>query len=371
VNMATGLPTSRVHLAPIFVVDDEPVNLKLIQRMLELDGFCNIHCINDSREVAALYQAARPELILLDINMPHRDGFEVLEELKAIPGNVMPPVVFLTAQSAAEFRVKAFDNGVLDFINKPFNRLELLARVKNLLALEHAHKELASRNVSLEAIVSQRTLELKQTQLQVVQKLGRAAEYRDNETGAHILRMSNIAALLARELGHTPDEVQLLLHASPMHDVGKIAIPDSILLKPGKLNPSEWDIMKSHTQAGYRILFCEQTRLLQLAAEIALHHHEKWDGSGYPDGLRAAAIPLSCRIVAVADVFDALLSERPYKQAWSLTQARELIDAQSGSHFDPDVVAVFNRHIEEIVAIRNRFRDPVHADANAPLRRAL
>lgn len=359
-NMAIGLPPSRVHMAPIFVVDDEPVNLKLIQRILELDGFCNIHCIHDSRQVVELYRQARPELILLDINMPHLDGFDVLEELKRLPNNVMPPVVFLTAQSAAEFRVKAFDNGVLDFISKPFNRLELLARVKNLLALEHAHKELKHRNTSLEAIVSLRTQELKKTQLQVVQKLGRAAEYRDNETGAHILRMSNIAALLARELGWSDSEVQQLLHASPMHDVGKIAIPDSILLKPGKLNPGEWEVMKSHTTAGYRILFCEETSLLQLAAEIALHHHEKWDGSGYPDALQGDAIPLSCRIVAVADVFDALMSERPYKQAWSLGAAREFIDAQSGLHFDPAVVAVFQRHIEEVVAIRNRFRDPVH-----------
>lgn len=355
--MAIGLPPSRIHTAPIFVVDDEPVNLKLIERILQLDGFGNIHCINDPRQVVAMYKQARPELILLDINMPHLDGFDVLEELKRIPNNIMPPVVFLTAQSAAEFRVKAFDKGVLDFISKPFNRLELLARVKNLLALEHAHQELTTRNLSLEAVVSLRTQELKKTQLQVVQKLGRAAEYRDNETGAHILRMSNISALLARELGYAADDIQTLLHASPMHDVGKIAIPDNILLKPGKLNASEWEIMKSHTVAGYRILYCEETRLLQTAAEIALHHHEKWDGSGYPDGLHGEDIPLSCRIVAVADVFDALMSERPYKQAWSLHQARDFIDGQAGVHFDPAVVEVFNRHIEEVVAIRNRFRD--------------
>jgi putative two-component system response regulator len=358
-NMALGLPPSRIHTAPIFVVDDEPVNLKLIQRMLEIDGFSDVRCINDPRTVTERYLQQRPDLILLDINMPFLNGFEVLEELKRIPNNIMPPVVFLTAQSATEFRIKAFDKGVLDFIHKPFNRLELLARVKNLIALEHAHKELEQRNVSLESIVNLRTEALKKTQLQMVQKLGRAAEYRDNETGGHILRMSHIAALLARALGYSEEQAQLLLHASPMHDVGKIAIPDRILLKRDKLDPDEWEIMKSHTTVGHRILYCEETELLQLAAEIALHHHERWDGSGYPHGLAGDAIPQSCRIVAVADVFDALLSKRPYKEVWSLDAALAFINAQAGRHFDPAVVAVFNRHIDDIVAIRNRFCDSV------------
>lgn len=365
--MATGIPHTDVKTAPIFVVDDEPVNLKLIERILEIDGFTNVHSIQDPRQVHAMYRQARPELILLDINMPHMDGFEVLESLKLIPENKMPPVVFLTAQSASEFRVKAFDQGVLDFIGKPFNRLELLSRVKNLLALEHAHQELAERNVSLEAIVSIRTEELRKTQLQVVQKLGRAAEYRDNETGAHIMRMSNISALMAKHLGFSPEETQNLLHASPMHDVGKIAIPDKILLKPGKLTDSEWEIMKSHTSAGYRILYSEETRLLQLAAEIALYHHEKWDGSGYPEGLSGERIPLSCRIVAIADVFDALMSHRPYKQAWTLEESLDFINSQSGRHFDPKVIDVFNRNIDEIVQIRNRFRDPEVQEEELPI----
>lgn len=356
--MAIGIPKTDIKTAPIYVVDDEPVNLKLIERILEIDGFTNVHSIQDSRNVVDMYKQGRPELILLDINMPYLDGFEVLEGLKSLPNNTLPPVVFLTAQNAAEFRVKAFENGVLDFISKPFNRLELLSRVKNLLALEHAHQELTSRNVSLEAIVSMRTQELKKTQLQVVQKLGRAAEYRDNETGGHILRMSNISALLARHMGFQHEDVQHILHASPMHDVGKIAIPDNILLKPGKFNPSEWEIMKTHTTAGYRILYCEETKLLQLAAEIALHHHEKWDGSGYPDGLSGEDIPMPCRIVAVADVFDALMSHRPYKKPWQQDEAIDFINSQSGQHFDPAVLHVFNKHIDEIVEIRNRFQDP-------------
>lgn len=343
--------------APIFVVDDEPVNLKLIERILESDGFHQIHSIQHAEDVAARFQALRPNLILLDINMPRMDGFAVLEELKAQSTAPLPPVVFLTAQNAPEFRVKAFENGVLDFISKPFNRLELISRVKNLLALESAHLELSNRNNSLETMVNIRTEALHRTQLQVVQKLGRAAEYRDNETGAHILRMSNISALLARGMGFSDDYVQDILHASPMHDVGKIAIPDHILLKPGSFTPREWEIMKTHTTLGYQILSGADSRLLDLASEIALHHHEKWNGSGYPGGLAGTDIPVSCRIVAAADVFDALLSHRPYKQPWTLPEALNFLNEQSGLHFDPQVIAIFNTHIDEIVTIRARYQD--------------
>jgi len=290
--------------------------------------------------------------------MPRLDGFGVLEQLKQSSHLPLPPIVFLTAQNGSEYRVKAFDSGVLDFISKPFNRLELISRVKNLLALELAHQELESKKANLEAIVNQRTEALRKTQLQVVQKLGRAAEYRDHETGAHILRMSNISALLARELGFDDDYVQLILHASPMHDVGKIAIPDHVLLKPGKFIPEEWEIMKTHTTLGYEILQADDSRLLQLASEIALHHHEKWDGTGYPHGLSGEQIPLSCRIVAVADVFDALLSHRPYKTPWSQEDATTFMNAQSGLQFDPQIMKVFNQHIDEIAAIRAMYKDP-------------
>jgi putative two-component system response regulator len=339
------------------------VNLKLIERILETDGFSEIHSIQNPEDVLRRFQALRPNLILLDINMPRLDGFAVLEKLKENSPGPLPPIVFLTAQNASEFRVKAFENGVLDFISKPFNRLELISRVKNLLALESAHRELASRNDSLETMVNLRTEALRRTQLQVVQKLGRAAEYRDNETGAHILRMSNISALLAQQLGFGGDLVQDILHASPMHDVGKIAIPDNILLKPGRFTPAEWNIMKNHTTLGYQILNGPDSRLLDLASEIALYHHEKWDGSGYPEGLAGENIPMSCRIVAVADVFDALLSHRPYKQPWSLDDAQQYMNEQKGAHFDPKVIDIFNTCIGDIVAIRDRYRDPVPDDA--------
>jgi putative two-component system response regulator len=357
--MMQTLYTPELKNAPIFVVDDEPVNLKLIERILESGGFEDVHVIQNSEAVLGLYQELRPSLILLDINMPRLDGFGVLEQLKEQTEGRLPPIVFLTAQTDTEYRIKAFENGVLDFISKPFNRLELISRVKNLLALEKAHRELANRNNSLEAIVNVRTEALRRTQLQVVQKLGRAAEYRDNETGAHILRMSNISALLARQLGFNDEYVQDILHASPMHDVGKIAIPDSILLKPGKFTPDEWEIMKTHTTLGYRILSGADSKLLNLASEIALYHHEKWDGSGYPDGLKGDAIPVSCRIVAAADVFDALLSHRPYKQPWALDDAMNYMNAQNGLHFDPQIIDIFNANLAQIVEIRSRYQDPL------------
>ena len=351
--------SSKLKEAPIFVVDDEPINLKLIERILSAEGYRNLTTIQDPRAVAAHYRARRPHLILMDINMPGLDGYAVLEELKQADAGGFPPIVFLTAQDAAEHKVRAFDSGALDFISKPFNRLELLSRVRNLLELEAAHQALSDKNHFLEAIVEQRTQALRETQLEVVQKLGRAAEYRDNETGAHILRMSNVSALLAKHLGFSREETENLLHASPMHDVGKIAIPDHILLKPGKFNAEEWEIMKTHTTLGYQILSGQNSALLNLAGEIALSHHEKWDGSGYPEGLEGENIPISCRIVAVADVFDALVSDRPYKRAWSIRDACDHINAQSGCHFDPKVVKVFNQVFRDILEIRDRYRDPV------------
>ncbi|HTQ99639.1 MAG TPA: response regulator, partial [Candidatus Acidoferrum sp.] len=246
--------TTELKNSPIFVVDDEPVNLKLIERVLGTEGYQRVHSIQNPMDVTNRFRNLRPNLILLDINMPKMNGFDVLEQLKLEAGDTLPPVIFLTAEMAANNRAKAFEQGVLDFISKPFNRQELLARVRNLLTLELAHQELTQKKNNLEAMVSNRTEALRRSQLQVVQVLGKAAEYRDNETGAHILRMSNISAHLAKVMGHGDDFVNLLLNASPMHDVGKIGIPDHILLKPGKFTPEEWEVMKTHTVLGHEIL---------------------------------------------------------------------------------------------------------------------
>jgi len=349
--------------ARLLIVDDEPTNLKLLDKMLRAEGYENLTLIQDPREVLAAYERVAPDVILLDLNMPYLDGFAVLEQLKSLHHLNLPPVMVLTAQQGRENRLRALAEGARDYLTKPFDRSELLARVRNLIDAHQLHKLVKMENEVLESRVRERTRELRETRLQIVQRLGRAAEYRDNETGFHILRMSHTTALLARHLGWDQQQCELLLHASPMHDIGKIGIPDHILLKPGKLDPTEWEIMKTHTLIGANILEGDSSDLLTLAREIALTHHEKWDGSGYPKGLKGDAIPPSGRLVAIADVFDALTSERPYKNAWTVEASLDYIRENRGTHFDPAIVDLFLRVVPEILAIRARYAEPVESAA--------
>lgn len=346
-----------IHTARIFVVDDEPVNLKLLARFLQSQGYRHVELIQDSRGVIARYQEARPDLILLDINMPHLDGYEVLAQLVALNDPMLPPVVALTAQHSRDHLLKALSAGARDFIRKPFDHTELQVRVRNLLAAHIAHRMLNDHSAVLEELVRQRTEVLHMTRLQVVQRLARAAEYRDNETGNHILRMAQVSTLLAKSLGWSPTDCELMSHASPMHDVGKIGIPDAILLKPGKLEPDEFKLMQTHTEIGAEILGGDESDLLALARIIALSHHEKWDGTGYPQGLAGAAIPMAGRIVAAADVFDALTSVRPYKDAWPTERAVRYMTESAGTHFDPEVIDHFLKHLPDISEIMQRHAD--------------
>jgi len=351
----TSMPITQ---AKILVVDDEPANLKLLDKMLVSQGYEPPTLIQDPRAVLDQYHEIKPDLILLDINMPHLDGYQVMEALRSLSDPLLPPIIILTAQHSHEVRLKALACGARDFVGKPFDRDELLMRVRNLLDAQLAHRLLHDQKAMLENMVAARTEMLHQTRLQVVRRLGRAAEYRDNETGLHIIRMSQIATLLARSMGWSEADCALMLHASPMHDIGKIGIPDTILLKPGKFEPDEWEVMKSHTTIGAEILAEDDSDLLCLAREIVLTHHEKWDGSGYPNGLVGEAIPLAGRIAAVADVFDALTSARPYKKAWLVEDAIQFINDNAGSHFDPAVVMHFQRCLPNILEIRNRYLEP-------------
>lgn len=344
--------------ARILIVDDEPANLKLLDKMLASQGYLDRVLIQDPREVLNSYQTARPDLILLDINMPHLDGYQVMEQLRALNDPCLPPIVILTAQHGRDYLLKALSLGARDFIGKPFDRAELLMRVRNLLEAQLGHRMLHQQKDVLEEMVRHRTEELNRTRLQIVQRLGRAAEYRDNETGNHIIRVSQIAALLAKQLGWTEERCELMLHASPMHDIGKIGIPDHVLLKQGKFEPEERAIINTHTTIGAELLAGDESALLQLAREIALTHHEKWDGSGYPNQLAGEDIPQSGRIVAVADVFDALTSSRPYKKAWSVEAATDFIRDNAGTHFDPEVASCFLEKLSEILAIRNQYPEP-------------
>lgn len=349
------MQTDTMKDAHILIIDDEPVNLKLLDKTLRSQEYRQLTLIEDPRKVLEIYQQQRVDLILLDINMPHLDGYQIMEQLKALHDPIMPPIVILTAQRSKDYLIRALNAGARDFITKPFDRNELLMRVHNLLEAQLAHRLLHDQKSTLEEMVRERTEEIQQTRLQIVQRLGMAAEYRDEETGGHILRMSYISALLAKAIGWNDNECELMLVASPMHDIGKIGIPDNILLKPGKFEAEEWRIMQTHADIGARLLDGDDSDLMSMARDIALSHHEKWDGSGYPQGLVGDDIPQSARIAALADVFDALTSERPYKKAWSVESAVDLIKENSGKHFDPQLVEVFLQNLTGIQEIRERF----------------
>lgn len=349
----------------ILAVDDELPNVKLLERMLSANGFNNVLSTQDPSQVLGLVQGNEVDLVLLDINMPKMDGYQVMEQLQSEISGDLPPILVLTAQHAQDFRQRALDCGARDYVTKPFDAEELVSRVKNLLEVHQANKYMSQQNAMLDERVRQRTEELElahkllhNSRLQVVRRLGRAAEYRDNETGLHIIRMSKMAALIAGQAGMSDEECDLLLNAAPMHDIGKIGIPDHILLKPGKFEPEEWEIMKTHAQIGADILSGDDSPLLNMASVIALTHHEKWDGSGYPNGLKGEKIPLVGRITALADVFDALTSERPYKKEWPVEEAVSWIKEQSGQHFEPALVEHFLAIIDSIMEIKDRYAEP-------------
>ncbi len=344
--------------ARILVVDDQPANVLLLERILAAEGYHDVESLTDPRLVAQAYAARRHDLVLLDLNMPYLDGFEVMAQLKSLEQNDYAPVLVLTAQSDRETRLRALESGAKDFLTKPFDRVEVVNRIRNMLEVRLLHKQIRDQNRILEEKVRERTKELFDTRLEIIRRLGRAAEYRDNETGLHIIRMSKFSEMLGRAAGMNEHDVDMLLNASPMHDIGKIGIPDRILLKPGKFEPEEWEIMKTHAAIGAQLLAGHDSELMQVASEIAHTHHEKWDGSGYPRGLRGEDIPLVGRIVALSDVFDALTSERPYKQAWPVEEAVAYIRHNAGMHFDPVLVKCFDAVLPEIIRIRDKYAEP-------------
>ncbi len=334
----------------ILIVDDTPENIDLLSTILH-DTYKVRAALNGTQALKVLEKKIAIDMILLDVMMPDMDGYEVCRIIKSNPLWKQIPIIFITALSAQEDEQKGLDLGAVDYITKPINPAITKARIKTHLALYDQNRELERR-------VDIRTRELNESRLAIIRQLGRAAEYKDNETGLHVIRMSHYTRLIAEALADEANEwTALMYQAASMHDVGKIGIPDHILLKPGKLDDLEWQFMRKHPEFGAEIIGEHDSELLQIAKEIALTHHEKWDGSGYPLGLKEDAIPLSGRIVAVADVFDALTTERPYKQAWSIEKAAEFITEAAGSHFDPDVVECFNRVLPEISKIKAEFAE--------------
>jgi putative two-component system response regulator len=320
----------------ILAVDDEATNLQLLRQILQEQY--RLLFAKDGARALELAHKEKPDLVLLDVMMPGMSGYEVCAALKANPATAAIPVIFVTALTEADDEVEGFEAGAVDYITKPVSPPIVRARVRTHLSL-----------VRME--------ELRATRLEIVQRLGLAAEYKDNETGLHVIRMSHFSRILGLAAGMSENEADDLLHAAPMHDVGKIGIPDSILQKPGPLDPDEWKIMQSHATIGAEIIGEHPNGMLALARNIALTHHEKWDGSGYPKGLAGEAIPLEGRITAIADVFDALTSVRPYKKAWSEEDALAFLVEQKGRHFDPALVDLFIGQMPAIRAIRQRWAE--------------
>ncbi len=347
-----------IHEATILVVDDEPFNLTLIDKMLSADGYQNILTTEDPREVMGIYESAQIDLLLLDVNMPHVDGFEVIEALKEKFGDQLSPILVLTAQSLQEFRIKALQTGARDYVTKPFDRYELIARVRNLLELQLTNRHLHEQNGALESGIQARTKELRDTQEQLVRRLIEVVEFRDTGSSIHMHCVSHISALLGRSIGLSDNDVDLLFRASQLHDLGKIGIPEVVQTKPGPLDDQEWELMKTHTQIGADILVGKESDFMVAAHEIALNHHEKWDGSGYPCGLSGEQIPILAQLVGIADVFDSLVSKRSYRYAWPVEKAVEYIKTQSGKHFQPELVEKFIEHADEIIKIKEKYHRP-------------
>ncbi len=332
----------------VVIIDDTQLNLTLLQHLVRKLPNCESLCFTDPVAALDWCLTNEPDLVVVDQMMPVMSGTELTEKFRVRYPDI--PVLMVTANHDTELRHHALQIGVNDFLNKPVDNVEFVARSKNMLALRRSHK-------NLEDDVRKATEVIRAQERETIFCLSRAAEYRDPETGAHIIRMSHYSKHIAHNLGMSDEDQDLLLQAAPMHDIGKVGTPDLILLKPGKLTDNEFAIMKQHAEIGYEVLNASSSPLLKVAAEIAHTHHEKFDGSGYPRGLKGKDIPLFGRIVAVADVFDALTSERPYKKAWGMEQASQLLRDGAGIHFDPECVSAFFSNFDEVTEIKNKFAD--------------
>jgi len=349
--------------ACIMVVDDEEPMRKLLRVNLSLEGY-QVITASDGSSALTMLEGQKPDLVILDIMMPKMDGYAVAERLKGQDETKATPIIMVTALRELDDRVKAWELGVDGFLPKPVEPRELVTKVNSLLKVKDYNDHMRDHQRELETELAKRTEELQRAfqktrtaSLETIYRLSRAAEYRDEDTGAHIQRVSHYAAAVARKMGMDNESVESILYAAPMHDVGKIGIPDQILLKPGKLDPDEWEAMKKHTIIGAEILSDADADFIELARVIALTHHEKWDGSGYPEGLKGTDIPLVGRIIAIADVFDALTSKRPYKEPFSVEESLGIIEKGRGSHFDPRVVDSFFTVKDEILSIKEKYKD--------------
>ena len=344
----------------LLIDDDLPLGMEL-EELLKDNKYPAVRLVSDSREAESVYREFQPDLVLLDIKMPHLDGFEIMKRFKAVTSGSFVPILVLTGHPDETLCSKALSLGATDFLTKPYRISEVLARIHNLLYMRRLALELEDKNEFLEDKVKERTDQLRQAirdldqmnnqvkeaYIETIYRLTRATEYKDEETANHVKRLSLYAAALGRAVGLSESAVELLLYASPMHDIGKIGIPDKILFKGSTLNSKEWEVMKTHPQIGYEILKDSKAPVLKLGAVIALNHHERWDGSGYPRGLKGEAIPMEARILALVDVYDALRSKRHYKEAFNHVTACKIILEGDGrvepGHFEPRLLTAFRQ----------------------------
>ena len=350
----------------ILVVDDEPRNTKLLEAILSREGY-RVECAGNGQDALRAVVELRPDLVLLDVMMPDTDGFQVAAQIKGNSDTRNIPIIMVTSLDDRASKLRALDSGAEEFLTKPVDRAELIVRTRNLLRL----KELADLHADyarvLEERVVERSLRLTNSYRDTIAALNRAASYRDEETGAHVQRISHYCVELAQALGMNSAFCECIYYASPMHDIGKIAIPDRVLLKPGPLTTDEWEIMKTHASLGFKMLDGVDSPYIEMGRDIALRHHERWDGRGYPDGLCGEAIPLSARVMAIADVYDALRSRRPYKEAYGHDDAVRIIMHGDGrtspKHFDPRVLSAF---VSARAAMRDIYQEMIdlpHAQA--------
>ncbi len=350
------LSEEQILSAKILIIDDNVLNVQILKKILNEAGFANLTLTTDSTKALSLYQAIAPDLVLLDFKMPHFNGLEVMDQFLSVDRDGYFPVIMITAEEDETLRQKAFQAGAKDFLRKPYDRIDVILRSRSVIEMRKLYNQVRGQNLTLEENVKERTKDLYQTRMDVVWRLARVAEFRDEHTGEHINRMSRYAHVLAKGMGLSLGQCELILNTVVLHDIGKVAVPDAILLKPGKLDPEEFELMKKHTVWGAQMLSGSDSAFLKMAETIALSHHEKFDGSGYPNALKGDNIPLVGRIAAVADVFDALTSIRPYKKAWSWVEAAGEIKRLSASHFDPRVVDAFLTQAKDIEAIYRSYQ---------------